>query len=589
MLTAALLFLVAALGQQAPAAPAPTLHALERDAGWRSLFDGRSLAGWKSHGSAAPVQGWEVRDGCLVRTGAGGDLVTIEEFGDFELEFEFRLAAGTNSGVKYRVQERAGQSGMLGPEYQLLDDAAHPATAARHRTAALYDVLAPAAAPDLPVAVLPAGTWNHARIVAQDGRIEHWLNGIRVIRADTGGAAWAAARAASKFAGAVGFAEPARGRIGLQDHGGEAWFRRIHLRELDKLPGTEVALFAGAGTAGWGTVGDAVWTRLADGGLHGEVGGGAQSFLVSDREFADFLFEVDVTLHDRGNSGIQVRSHMRPQGGLFGYQIEIDPSPRAWSAGLYDEDRRGWLDDLADRPQARAAFRMDGPNRFRVECVGPWIRTWIDGVPAADHFDPLDLSGALGFQVHSGRNTSVDWTGLRFRDLGRRAWRPAVQAGALHGFEPQRGLWTIADGVVAGSADAAGPPTLATSNPRGDISLRARVRANGGALRIGLRLPGAAMPAAEPGSVGEPPFPEVTLEAAGGGSAALRLPGSAPEWRSVHVQAYGSRLVVHVDGSLLLDRMVEDLRPDGQIVFALQGGPGATLELADLAFLEKLP
>ncbi|HVS16963.1 MAG TPA: DUF1080 domain-containing protein [Planctomycetota bacterium] len=186
--------------------------------------------------------------------------------------------------------------------------------------------------------------------------------------------------------------------------------------------GRALELFDGATLAGWRALGDARYS-VDDGCILGEVGGGGQSFLVSERTFGDFVLELDVKNELPGNSGIQVRSRVRDDGRLQGYQIEIDPSPRAWSGGLYDEARRGWLDDLAGDDVARAAFRPGEWNRYRIECRGAWIRAWVNGVPTADHLDALDLEGVIGLQVHSGNDTRVRWRDLRLVDLGTRAWR----------------------------------------------------------------------------------------------------------------------------------------------------------------------
>lgn len=195
----------------------------------------------------------------------------------------------------------------------------------------------------------------------------------------------------------------------------------------------EQPLFDGATLAGWRELGDARWS-VDDGCILGEVGGGAQSFLVSERRFGDFVLELELRNELPGNSGVQVRSAVRDDGRLQGYQIEVDPSPRAWSGGLYDEARRGWLDDLADDPAARAAFRPGEWNRYRIECRGAWIRAWVNGVPTADHLDALDLAGHVALQVHSGDDTRMRWRKLRLTDLGESVWRdvPPSQA-ALQG------------------------------------------------------------------------------------------------------------------------------------------------------------
>jgi hypothetical protein len=243
------------------------------------------------------------------------------------------------------------------------------------------------------------------------------------------------------------------------------------LREVAGLPAR--APDAAPGLEAWTTVGDAVWTgdgRMID----GKVGGGAQSFLVSRGVYGDFELTVDLRNLEPGNSGVQIRSHVG-QGRLRGYQIEIDPSDRAWSGGLYDEGRRGWLDDLSDNDMARAAFRGGEWNRYRIVCDGPWIRTWVNGTPAADHLDPLDAWGHLALQVHSGNNTHVQWRDLELQDRGVRPWEPIAlglgdEVGVMLPYAA-RDHWLVIDeeasdgcwrAVVAGR----GPLLIALRSPR---------------------------------------------------------------------------------------------------------------------------
>ena len=415
----------AATGRVSDGDPRPNrLSSLERAAGWRLLFDGLSLAGWQRYRDGAPVEGWTVTDGWLrhPRGAKAGDIVASAPVRDFELELEWKAQAGANGGIKYRVPESTGSAAMLGPEYQVLDDARH-GDGQRGNTSAgsLYALYEPAEGKEL----APAGAVNTTRIVAVGDELEHWLNGRRLVKCTVGSEDWEARRAASKFKGVEGFAVAAAGHVGLQDHGDDVWYRSIKLRDHGALPGEAVELFPGEELAGWTNTGDALY-RFEDGALVGESSEkGRHSFLMSEREFGDFLFEIDVRTEKPGNSGIQVRSHRRENGAVYGYQIEIDPSPRAWSGGLYEEGRRGWLQSLEGNDAARAAFRHGEWNRYRIECVGPWIRTWVNGVPCVDYVDPVDLSGFIALQVHGGKNTFVRWRNPELRDLGTRSWRPA--------------------------------------------------------------------------------------------------------------------------------------------------------------------
>ncbi|MBC8327428.1 MAG: DUF1080 domain-containing protein [Planctomycetes bacterium] len=176
-------------------------------------------------------------------------------------------------------------------------------------------------------------------------------------------------------------------------------------------------LLSEANSQEWRVEGGATFS-WEDGALYGRDAGDRNSFLISPRDYSDFVLECQLKIESGGNSGIQVRSHQKPDGTVFGYQIEVDPSERAWSGGLYDESRRGWLDPLDDQPEARAAFRVGEWNRFRIECRGDRIRSWVNGVPCTDFQDSLDASGRIAFQVHGGQGTHVRWRDIRLQELG---------------------------------------------------------------------------------------------------------------------------------------------------------------------------
>ena len=200
-------------------------------------------------------------------------------------------------------------------------------------------------------------------------------------------------------------------------------------------------LFDGQTLAGWKAVGDARWT-VADGVLQGAADGGRQSFLITEREYGDFSLELEVKIAAPGNSGVQLRSRLGEDGRLRGYQIEVDPSARAWSGGLYDEGRRGWLQNLEGRERQRQAFQPGAWNRYRIECRGVWIRSFVNDVPVADYLDAADLSGIIGLQVHSGKDTVVQWRNLRILDHGQRSWQPLLHAAAPE-LRQVAGAWSV--------------------------------------------------------------------------------------------------------------------------------------------------
>ena len=219
----------------------------ERVAGWRLLFDGASLSGWRGLGyDRVPSAHWRVANGAIMKVpaarvrrqadgqpAAGGDLMSVESFRDFELAFEWRVTAGANSGVKYNVSEElslanAPNHAALGFEYQVLDDELHPDNKiASHRAGALYDIIAP----DSGKRLHPVGEWNSARIVVRGNHGEHWLNGVKVVEFDLGTPRLDSLLERSKYRQIPGFAERRSGHIVLQDHGDEVYFRNIKIRE----------------------------------------------------------------------------------------------------------------------------------------------------------------------------------------------------------------------------------------------------------------------------------------------------------------------------------------------------------------------
>lgn len=208
--------------------PGGTNAVAQQGAGWKSLFDGKTTKGWHNYKKTGPVEGWQVVDGALVRQGKGGDLVSDEEFSDFELSLEWKLPLGGNSGIFYRAPEDAAAIWHHAIEYQLLDNTAHADGANGKRTAgSAYDLYAP-----VRDVTKPIGEWNETRIVARGNHIEHWLNGTKLLEFEIGSPDWAERYAASKFKPYPEFGKTRKGKISLQDHGDVASFRNIRIRPI---------------------------------------------------------------------------------------------------------------------------------------------------------------------------------------------------------------------------------------------------------------------------------------------------------------------------------------------------------------------
>jgi hypothetical protein len=217
------------------AAPAPapavanTLTPAEQGDGWRLLFDGRTTTGWRGYREQAMPNGWRVADGTLTKDSSVGDILTADQFGDFELALDWRIGPAGNSGIFYRGTEEFEHIYWSAPEYQLLDDAAAPDGKNRLTSAAAAYALyaAPAGI------VRPAGEWNTARIVARGAHVEHWLNGQKVVEYELWSPDWEAKVKGSKFNDWPKYGRAKSGHIAIQgDHDGVLALRNVKIRAL---------------------------------------------------------------------------------------------------------------------------------------------------------------------------------------------------------------------------------------------------------------------------------------------------------------------------------------------------------------------
>ncbi len=194
-----------------------------------TLFDGKSLDAFRGYKCDKPGDAWVVEDGTLhLSKGGAGDIVTKEEFQDFELELEWKVADGSNSGIMYRVRLGDDAPYFSGPEYQILDDSKH-ADGKNPKTAAgsLYALIA-AEGKELK----PVGEWNSTKIVLKGSHLEHWLNGKKVVETEISGDKWNELVAGSKFKSWSQFGKSPKGHVCLQDHGDKVWYRNIRVKKL---------------------------------------------------------------------------------------------------------------------------------------------------------------------------------------------------------------------------------------------------------------------------------------------------------------------------------------------------------------------
>ena len=198
--------------------------------GYTSLFDGHTMNGWRTYQNK-PADSWMVQDGALYCKGGGGkraDLITTGEYENFDLSLDWKISPQGNSGILYMVTEDYPAAYLSGPEYQIIDDLHFPEHLEEwQKTGANYAMdAAPAATPNA------AGEWNHTRIIVNNGHVEHWLNGKKIVDYQLWTNEWKAKKAAGKWKDAAGYGQSKKGHIALQDHDSEAWFKNIQIKEL---------------------------------------------------------------------------------------------------------------------------------------------------------------------------------------------------------------------------------------------------------------------------------------------------------------------------------------------------------------------
>lgn len=220
-----------------------SLTEAEKASGWKLLFDGKSFDGWHGYGKDAVGSSWQVEDGTMVLTTVtaedgghkvedGGDILTDSEYENFELSLEWKIQPCGNSGIFYNVVESEEYDAVwrTGPEMQVLDNVCHPDSKfPSHRAGALYDLIVVKYE-----TVKPAGSWNQVRIVSNNGNVEHWLNGRKLVEFEMFTPKWEEMIAGSKFKDMKGFGTARKGHIALQDHSDKVWYRNIKIRELNK-------------------------------------------------------------------------------------------------------------------------------------------------------------------------------------------------------------------------------------------------------------------------------------------------------------------------------------------------------------------
>lgn len=367
-------------------------------------------------------------------------------------------------------------------------------------------------------------------------------------------------------------------------------------------------LFNGKNLDGWTQKGGKAKYEIRDGAIVGTtVPRSSNSFLCTNQDYGDFVLELEFKVSPKMNAGIQIRSASIPtyrRGIVHGYQVEIDPSKRAWSGGIYDESRRGWIHDLKENEPARRAFRQNQWNHYRIEAIGDHIRTWINGVLAADLRDSMRLSGFIALQVHgtpSEAPMEIAWRHLRIQDLGRHEWKPLFDGKTLAGWEPKPGgEWrVISEGILQGRSSKAERRhgLLLSRESFGDFTVRLQFKINRGDSGFYFR--------SEPvnSAVGVHGF-QVELDTSfetgglyetGGRGWVIQHPADKKtkwykpgEWNELTVSAWGRRAIVRINGRKSAELAEDWERKEGRFALQLHGGQDMDVEFKDIEQLARV-
>lgn len=397
--------------------PANTLSESEKGEGWELLFDGTSLDGWRDFQGEEASGPWKVVDGTMEAQGKGADgngyLSTTDQYENFVLKFDWKISEGGNSGVLYHVMERDYEVPYTtGPEFQVIDDIGFPGELEDwQKTGADYAMYLANDKKKLK----PVGEWNSSKIIYDNGHVEHWLNGEKIVDFEAWTPDWFEHKNSGKWADVREYGLPRYGHIVLQDHGAKAWYRDVKIKELPRKPEKNVELFNGEDLTGWDKYGTEKW-YVEDGEMICESGpDGEYGYLATNKYYNDFDFSVDFLQEADGNSGIFFRSFIEDVVKVNGWQVEVAP-PGHNSGGIYESYGRGWIHKI---PEGKGDVNMGEWNTMRIKLEGDHVQTWLNGELMTDMKDDLigSAQGRIALQIHSGGGIRVKWKNFKLDEL----------------------------------------------------------------------------------------------------------------------------------------------------------------------------
>lgn len=398
------------------------LSKVEIEEGWMLLFDGKTLNGWRDYQGDEVKGPWKVENGLLASEGKGSDstgyLVSKSEYENFILTFEWKISKLGNSGVFYHVVERPQYKVpyITGPEYQIIDDIGKGGNLEEWQSlGADYAMHVP---DKRKKHLKEAGEWNSSKIVFDNGHVEHWLNGEKIVEFEAWTDDWFARKVGGKNSSAPEYGLARSGNFALQDHGSQAWYKNIKVKELPRKPIKEV-LFNGKDFTGWERVGNQSW-YVENGEL--VCGGGtdnSEGYLETRKYYDDFDFTLDFKQLSDGNSGVFFRTYIKKGVNLSGWQAEIAPLGMH-TGGIYESGGgRGWIASIS--AEKESVLKVGEWNTMRIRAIGDNVTTWLNGVKMIELNDPKvgQGKGRIMLQVHENDIPKIRWKNIKIKELSK--------------------------------------------------------------------------------------------------------------------------------------------------------------------------